>query len=344
MTTLHRRLLAAAVFACLPAAPGFAQGVESFYRGRTVAVVIGHQAGTGFDVYARTLIRHMPRHLPGKPVMVPQNMVGAVGLVAANWLNNVAPKDGSAFATFAPSNITENLLGAGRGKFDARKLTWIGNMDRSVAVCGVSKVSGFRTFEEMRQREVLVGASGSGVAGPLSQTARAVKNLLGVKMKVIQGYKGSSSIKLAIQKGEVQGICGLPLSTLQAEWKSDLDSGAFVPLLQMGIEKHPDLKGVAFAFDYAKTQEERQLFDLVFGLQSLGRPFAAPPGIPADRAKALREAFMATLADPQLLADAKKIRLAIKATSAAEMEKEIAAVYALPKPLVDRARAAIRNN
>lgn len=343
MEYLHARG-AAVLAACLFSLPAAAQDVASFYRGKTLAVVIGHQVGTGFDVYARALIRHMPRHLPGKPVMVPQNMIGAVGLVSANWIYNVAPKDGTAMATFAPSSITENILGAGRGKFDARLFTWIGNMDRSVGICGVSKASGFKSFEEMRLREVLVGASGSGVAGPLSQTARAVKNLLGVKMKVIQGYKGSSSIKLAIQKGEVHGICGIPLSTLQAEWLSDLKSGSFVPLLQMGVDKHPALPGVAFAFDYAKTKEERQLFDLVFGLQSLGRPFAAPPGIPAERATALREAFMATLTDPQFLADAAKMRLAIKATSAAEMEKEIAAVHELPRPLVERARAAIRNN
>lgn len=344
MNQFHARGAAAVLAACLFAFPVAAQDVSSFYRGKTIAVVIGHQAGTGFDIYARALIRHMPRHLPGNPGMVPQNMVGAVGLVSANWLANVAPKDGTAIATFASSNITENLLGAGRGKFDARKLTWIGNMDRSVAVCGVSKASGFKTFEDIRKRQVLVGASGSGVAGPLSQTTRAVKNLLGVNMKVIQGYKGSAGIKLAIQNGEVHGICGIPLSTLQSKWRSDLTSGDFIPLLQMGVEKHPDLPGVAFAFDYAKTKEERQLFDLVFGLQSLGRPFAAPPNIPADRAQALRTAFMATLNDPAFLADAKKIRLSIKATSSAEMEKEIAAVYALPKPLVERARAAIRNN
>lgn len=321
-----------------------AQNAESFYTGRTVTVAVGHEVGTGFDVYARALIRHMPRHLPGSPTMVPQNMVGAVGMVSANWLFNAAPKDGSAIATFAASNIVEPLLGEGRGKFDVRRFTWIGNMDRSVAVCGVSKASGFKSFEEMQKREVLVGASGSGVAGPLSQTARAVKNLLGVNMKVIQGYKGSASIRLAIQNGEVHGICGIPLSTLQAEWRSDLDSGDFIPMLQMGVAKHPDLPGVAHAFDFAKSDEERQLFDLVFGVQSLGRPFAAPPDIPADRAAALRTAFMATLNDPAFLADAKKMRLTITATSAEEMEKEIAAVYALPRPLVERARAAIRNN
>jgi len=274
--------------------------------------------------------------------MVPQNMVGAVGLVSANWLYNVAPKDGSAIATFAPSNLADPLLGEGLGKFDVTRFTWIGNMDESVALCVTTRESGIKTFDDMRKRETLVGASGSGVAGPLSQTARAVKSLLGANIKVIQGYKGSPSIRLAMQKNEVQGICGIPLSTVQSEWQSDLQSGDFIPVLQMGVERHPDLKDVAHAYDYVRGDDERSLFDLVFGIQSLGRPFAAPPDIPAARAKILRDAFDATLRDPEFLGEAAKLRLTIKPLSGVDMEKRLRAVYALPKPLIEKARQAIR--
>jgi tripartite-type tricarboxylate transporter receptor subunit TctC len=284
----------------------------------------------------------MPRHIPGNPTMVPQNMLGAVGLVSANWLYNVAPKDGTAMATFAPSNLADPLLGEGKGKFDVTRFTWIGNMDESVALCVTTRESGIKTFDDMRRRETLVGASGSGVAGPLSQTARAVKNLLGGNIKVIQGYKGSPSIRLAMQKNEVQGICGIPLSTVQSEWQGDLASGDFIPVLQMGVERHADLKGVAHAFDFVKSDDERGLFDLVFGIQSLGRPFGAPPDIPAARAKILRDAFDATLKDAEFLAEAAKLRLSIKPLSGTEMEKKLRAVYALPQPLIEKARQAVR--
>jgi tripartite-type tricarboxylate transporter receptor subunit TctC len=315
-----------------------------FYRGKTISMVIGHEPGAGFDIYARALIRHMPRHIPGTPTMVPQNMLGAVGLVATNWLYNVAPKDGTAMATFAPSNLADPLLGEGKGKFDVTKFTWIGNMDESVALCLTTRESGIKTFEDMRRKETLVGASGAGVAGPLSQTARAVKNLLGGNIKLIQGYKGSPSIRLAMLKNEVQGICGIPLSTVQSEWQGDVASGEFIPVLQMGVERHPDLKGVAHAFEFVRNDDERNLFDLVFGIQSLGRPFGAPPDIPAARAKILRDAFDATLKDSEFLAEAAKLRLTIKPMSGIEMEKRLRAVYALPSSLIEKARQAIRTD
>ncbi len=315
---------------------------SDFYRGKSIAMVIGHEPGAGFDIYARALIRHMPRHIAGNPTMVPQNMLGAVGLVSANWLYSVAPKDGTAMATFAPSSLADPLLGDGKGKFDVTKFTWIGNMDESVALCLTTRISGIRTFEDMRNKETLVGASGSGVAGPLSQTARAVKNLLGGNIKVIQGYKGSPSIRLAMLKNEVHGICGIPLSTVQSEWQGDVDSGELIPVLQMGIEPHPDLKGVAHAFAFVKNDDDRRLFDLVFGIQSLGRPFGAPPDIPADRALILRNAFDATLKDSEFLAEAAKLRLTIKPTSGIEMEKKLRAVYQLPQTLIEKARQAVR--
>lgn len=341
-TALWRRGFCMA-FALLGAAciPAQAQD-DGFFKGRTIQMVIGHEAGAGFDLYARALIRHMPRHIPGHPAMVPQNMLGAVGMVSANWLYNVAPRDGTAIATFAPTSLVETLLGDGTGKFDAGRFNWIGNMDESVALCVTTRSSGVTNFEEMRKKETLVGAGGSGVGGPLSQTARAVKNLLGGNIKLIQGYKGSPSVRLAMLNREVHGICGIPLSTVQSEWQGDLASGEFIPVLQMGLEPHPDLTGVAHAYQYVKGEDERSLFDLVFGIQSLGRPFAAPPDVPQARIATLRAAFDASLRDEAFLAEAKKLRLTIKPTSGADMEIRLRAVYALPKPLIEKARQAVR--
>jgi tripartite-type tricarboxylate transporter receptor subunit TctC len=316
--------------------------IADFYRGRNMQIVVGHQTGTGFDVYARVLARHMGRHIPGNPTIVVQNMVGAVGLVSANWLYNIGPKDGTAMATFAHSAPLDPMLGQGRAKFDPLKFTWIGNMDESVGVCGVSRTTGVKRFQDLRDKEVLVGASGSGTAGPLSQSPTALNNLFGSRMKLVQGYKGSSEIKLAIMRAEVQGICGLPLSTLRAEWADQLKSGDFVPLLQLSRNKHPALGAVPLVFDLARNAEERQVLELVFGVQAMGRPFAAPPGIPADRAKALRAAFMAAIKDPALVADARKANLDLTAMSGEELAAMVAGLYATPPAVVARTRQVIQ--
>jgi tripartite-type tricarboxylate transporter receptor subunit TctC len=333
--------LAAGVLAVLTGR-ALADEVADFYRGRTVQVVAGHEVGSGFDVYGRALARHMSRHIPGNPTMVSQNMVGAVGLVAANWLYNVAPKDGTAIAIFAHSAPLDPLLGQGAAKFDPQKFTWIGNMDEAVGVCGVWHTTGVTKFEELQTKEVLFGASGSGTAGPLSQSPTALKNLFGARIKMVQGYKGSTEIKLALVRGEVQGICGLPLSTLKTEWREHFSSGEYRPLLQLSRTKHAELGSVPHVFDLARSAEERQVLDLIFGVQAMGRPFAAPPGVPPERAKALREAFMATMQDPVFLAEAEKTKLDLKPISGDALATLLAGFYASSPAVVERARQAIR--
>lgn len=331
-----------ALAAAALALPARADEVADFYRGRTVNIVSGHEVGTGFDFYGRALARHIGRHIPGNPTIVPQNMVGAVGIVSANWLYNVAPRDGTSIVIFAHTVPLEPILGQGAGKFEPQKFTWVGNMDESVGVCGVWHTAGITSFAELQTKEVLVGASGSGAAGPLSITPIALRNLLGARMRIVQGYKGSTEIKLALARGEVQGICGLPLSTLRAEWRDHWEKGEFKTLLQVSRNPHPDLKPVPHVFDLARNADERQVLDLIFGVQAMGRPFAAAPGIPTQRAKALRAAFMATMKDPQFLAEAQKIKLDLKPMSGDELATLIDSFLAAPKPIVERARAAIR--
>ena len=167
-----------------------ADEVERFYAGRKLSVVIGHEVGTGFDLYGRALTRHMGRFIPGNPTLVPENMLGVAGFAAANWLYNVAPKDGSVIAIFAHTAPFEPLLGKATGRFDASKFTWIGNMDRVVGVCGVSEQAGVSKFEDLLAKETLFGAGGAGTGGPLTQFPTAVKRLLGAKIKLIQGTGG----------------------------------------------------------------------------------------------------------------------------------------------------------
>ena len=186
-----------------------ADDVERSYAGRKLSVVIGHEVGTGFDLYGRVLARHMGRFIPGHPTLVPENMPGAAGFASANWLYNAAPKDGSAIAIFAHTAPFEPLIGKGSGRFDASKFAWIGNMDAVVGVCGVWEHAGISTFDELYTKETLFGASGAGSGGPLSQFPTALRRLLGVKIKLIQGYRGSAEVRLAMARGELQGICGI---------------------------------------------------------------------------------------------------------------------------------------
>ena len=325
---------------------GVARGddIEEFYHNHNVSVVIGHEAGSGFDVYGRALARFMGRHMPGNPSFVAQNMVGAVGLNAANWIYNIAPKDGAAIAIFAHTAILEPLLGSGAGKFDALKFTWIGNMDQVVGICGVSEATNVKTFEDLQRTETLFGSAGVGSAGPLSQYPLALKNLVGAKIKMIQGYKGSAEIKLAMGRGEVQGICGLPISTLKTEWRDELSSGRFRMLLQMGLEKHPDIPDTPHVYDYARSDEDKRVFDLIFGIQAIGRIFAAPPGIPPARAAALRKAFDDTMNDPEFLEEAKRIDLDIHPLHADAVRSLIDRFYSSPPAAIERAKQVIKPN
>jgi tripartite-type tricarboxylate transporter receptor subunit TctC len=340
---VHRLARAATVLAAaLAAEPASADTVADFYKDRTLLLVVGHETGTGFDTYARLLARHLGRHIPGRPSIVVQNMVGASGIVAANWLYNVAPKDGTVVSTFVQTTVFDAIFGNAVAKFDAAKYTWIGNADEGVGICGVSKASGVQDLEGLRQRETVFGATGK--TGPLASYAFAVRNLLGARIKVVPGYKGSASVKLAIQRGEVEGVCGVSLSTIKSQWQDDLRSGAFRLILQLSGPPQPEFKGAPHVDDFPKTDDERRLFELVFGAQALGRIYVSPPDMPSERREALRAAFTATMKDPQFLADADKTKIDIAPMTGVQVERFIARVSSLPPATIARAKQAMRGN
>ena len=215
-------------------------------------------------------------------------------------------------------------------------------MDGVVGVCGVWDHAGITRFDELFTREMIVGAGGAGTSGPLTQFATAVRRLLGAKLKLIQGYKGSAEIRLAMARGELQGVCGIPVSTLKTEWKDDWSTGRFKILIQLGRERHPDLAGIPHVYDYTKTLEDRQVFDLIFGLQAIGRPFTAPPGIPAERGAALRSAFMAMTKDERFLAEAQKLSLDVSPSTGESVQEFVTRAYTTPPPKSNRGRAGTR--
>ncbi|CAN0398435.1 unnamed protein product, partial [Phaeothamnion confervicola] len=221
------------------ASPAGAQTAAEFYKGKTFTIVVGQEPGTGFDIYSRTLARHFSRFIPGNPSIVVQNMPGASGVNAGNWLYNIAPKDGTVIGTFSQNVALEPLLGNTAAKYDATKFQWIGNMEESASVCGVTADAKITKFDDLVQKEFIFGATGP--TGPLGQAARALNMIADTKIKIIYGYKGSASIKLAMAKGEVQGICGLPWSTVKAFWKDELDKGNFKPVIQLSAKPSAEI-------------------------------------------------------------------------------------------------------
>ena len=317
-----------------------AQTRDDMFKDKPFTIVVGHEPGTGFDLYARTLARYLPKYLPGKPNALVQNVVGASGVSAFNWLGTVAPKDGTTIAIVAFTVPFAPMLGHAAGRFDASQYNWIGNMDSSVSVCAFSKASGALTFEHARQREVMVG--GTGASGPLSQSATALRALTGAQLKVIEGYKGSASVKLAIEGGELHGVCGISLSTARTQYREAFDSGDLLMTLQLGLEPHPELKTVPHVYQYARNEEERQVFDLIFGAQGLGRSFVAPPGVPAQRVAMLRAAFSSAMQDPELIAEAERVQLDLRPQTGEQVQAFVQRVYAAPREIADRARKAVQ--
>jgi len=340
MTIACRALIAGIMLAATIVTQAKADAVSDFYKGRTVTIVVGNEVGTGFDVYGRALARHFGRHLPGHPKVVVQNMVGASGIAATNWLYNIAPRDGSVLATFLHTVPFEPLMGSSTARYDSAKLTWIGNMETVVGICGVSKSSGIDRFEDLLSRETLFGATGA--TGAIAKHTLALRYLFGAKVNLMSGFQGTGAIKLAMQRGKVAGICSLSMSTLAAAWKDDLDSGAFKPILQLSGGAHPDLKGVPHIKHLAKSEDDSLMIALIYGAQALGRPFASAPAVAADRRAALRTAFMATMKDPQFLADAARTQIDISPMTGQDVEALVARIVASPPDIVERAKVAVR--
>ncbi len=335
-TKLQSGLIAAAMLAAA-AQPATADDVADFYKGKTVTIVVGHEVGTGFDLYARTLQRHLRRHIPGNPGVVVQNMIGAGGVTAANWLYNVAPKDGTALSTFVYSVPFEPMMGSAAARYEPAKFTWIGNMEEGVAVCGVSRAAGIGAFADMRTKETVFGGAASN--GALVRSALAVRNLLGARMKIVAGYKGSASVKLAISRGEVHGVCSLLMSTVTSGWREEYESGNFRPVLQLSGRRRigPNIPHVD---DFAKTDDDRQVYSLIFGVQALGKTYAAPPGIPADRRDALRTALLVTMKDPAFVAEATKAQMDISPVTGSEVESFIDRVSRATPAVIERVKQA----
>jgi tripartite-type tricarboxylate transporter receptor subunit TctC len=333
--------LAALAVAAALAGAAYADAVSDFYSHNSLTLIAGFPPGGGYDTYVRVLARHYGRFIPGSPSVVPANMPGAGSMTAANRIYNEQPNDGTVLGEFASSAVMEPLLGNKAARFDPEKFSWIGSMSQDIAYCGVWQSPGAATrFDEIMQgKDTIFG--GGAPAAITYQHPMILKNVLGAHIRVIPGYAGTRDIDLAMHRGEVQGECGLYASSIKAQFRDDVRSGRLKLVIQMGPHKSSEFGNIPSVFDYAKTDEQREVLELSFDQLVLGRPLAGPPNIPPDRLAALRIAFMATMKDKDFLAEADKVGLDIDPASADDVQKLLHRFAAFPPATFAKARAAI---
>jgi tripartite-type tricarboxylate transporter receptor subunit TctC len=333
------RICLAASAAALIATAAHAQSVEEFYRGKNVNLIIGYSVGGGYDLYARLVSRYIGKHIPGRPTVVAQNMTGAGSLRAAAFLYSAAPKDGTAFGTFGRTIATTPLLAPATAQFDGTKFTWLGSVTNDVSTCIIWHTSPVKTWNDLLEKPVTFGGEGPG-ADP-DVFALLYKNVFGAKVKLVTGYHGTNDTVLAMERGEVDGLCGLSWSTLKGRHQQWMNDKKINILVQAAMKKEPELAGVPLINEFAKTQEQQQILKLFLVTQEMARPFAAPPGIPEDRKAALIAAFEQTMKDSDFLAEAKKLNIDVNPVTGKEIDAMLAELYATPKDVIEKAAQAI---
>ena len=323
-------------------APRAATAQTDFYRGKQINVVIGAFPGGGYDVYARMLARYLGRHLPGNPTVVPQNMPGAASAKAAGYVFSQAPKDGTTIGAIFPGTVLDPLLGEKRqGGFDPSKFVYLGSATADVFLCIVRSDAPIKSFAEIFSKEVILGATGEG--GSNKTFPAMLDNVLGAKFRLVSGYPGTRETTLAMEKGEVQGLCGMSWSSISTEHPDWISTGKVRILVQEHAKGHPDMNkmGVPLTVDFAKSVEGRELLELVYSQEIFGRPYVLPPGVPAERVAILRKAFSDAFQDKDLLAEARKLKLDVEPTWGGELQDLVAKIYATPAPIIQRARESL---
>jgi tripartite-type tricarboxylate transporter receptor subunit TctC len=326
-------IVAAALTVC--ASPAMAQDAAQFFRGKTIDLYVGFDVGGGYDLRTRMLARHLGKHIPGNPTVIAKNMEGAGSLKLANWLANVAPKDGTAIGMIARGAAFDPIIGQkAMAQFSGTDFGWIGSTSDETNVCAVLSKTGVGKFEDVLTRETVVGSTGLSDSGKFPLV---LNGMLGSKFKLISGYKGTGAIVLAMERGEVEGRCGWNWSSMKTSHQAWLDQKIIVRLLQFGLKKHPELPDVPLVTDLAKTQEQKEIMKAIFASQTIGWPFLAPPGIPADRLQVLRDAFQATMQDKDFLAEAAQGGVDVRPVSGEQIKAIVAEVYTISPELAAKA-------
>ena len=313
-----------------------ADSVADFYRGKTINVYIGVNVGGGYDFEARLLARFMRAHIPGNPVLVPQNMIGAGGIKMANFLYSIAPQDGTAIGMFPNTLIAVQAVGTDGAQYDANRFSWIGSMTTSPLTFTTWQTTGVKTIEDARRRELTVAASNKGA---ITYTfPRMLNEFLGTKLKIVSGYQGNSTMVVAMERGEVDGV-----TNSWDSWKSLNPSWLTEKKINLLVQTEPKARDldIPSVQELARNDEDRQVIALIISGDALGKPLALAPNVPSERVKALRDAFDATVKDPEFIKAAAAARIEVNPIRGESLQSTVNKVLATPKHLIERARSII---
>lgn len=315
---------------------------QDFYAGKTVTIVVGNPAGSGYDAYGRLLARHMPKHIPGAPTMIVQNMPGAGSVKAADYTYNIAPSDGTSFALAMPGTFIEPLTAPpGQYRYDPTRFAYIGTMDTGTRVCITGAASKTKSIDDARKSKTIIAATAP--TSSAFQYPKFMNALMGTKFDIVTGYPGPPDVFMAVDRDEADGACGFDVSTIKAlrpEWITQKKANH---LVQFGREPNAELLAAGFPShtDFVQSAEDQKLVQLIVSQQVFQRPYMAPPNTPPDRVKILRTAFMQAMRDPALLSEAAKQNLDLNPKSGEEVEALIKEIYGAPKDLIARMQKVI---
>jgi tripartite-type tricarboxylate transporter receptor subunit TctC len=320
----------------LPTAGAQAQSVESFFRGKTLSMVIGYPTGGSNDIYARSVARHIGKHIPGNPTVVPRNMPGGGSLVAANHVFNVAPKDGTTLALIAATIPLEERLGAPNVMFKSAAFNWIGRVAAGVNMTFVMNSVPVKTIQDTFTREVVLGASGR--SSTVAIYPAVLSNVIGTRFKLVMGYQSSNTAMLAMERGEVEGH-STSLEVVRAVHPEWLSERKVTPLVQYALKRHPELPDIPMSWELGRNDEEKQILRIVANATEVGKMVLSTPDTPAERITALRRAFDATMQDPAFVAELKAQRVELAPMTGEELQKLVAEVGAVSPDIIDKVKA-----
>jgi hypothetical protein len=326
------------IFISVSIVSAFAASVEEFYRGKTIQFVVGSTAGGGYDTYTRLIARHFAQSVPGKPSTIVQNMPGAAMLIAANYIFNSAPRDGTVIGHWSGPLILQHMMGNPAVQFDGRKFGWVGMPTADSLICITTERSGIKTAEDWRKAKtrVKLGSIGPGTSG--TDDTKLLAAATDFPLQLVEGYKGTADIRVAVDSGELDGTCAFGWQSAKVTWANALRERQIHVVLQTTLDAHPELKGIPLAVDYAKTEEGKKLLRIAGDLYGKQRLYSLPPQVPEQRLRTLQQAFTATLKDAQFLAEAEKAKLEIEPVDGPGIEKMVHGLYEIEPAIVNRVK------
>jgi tripartite-type tricarboxylate transporter receptor subunit TctC len=312
---------------------------DEIFKGKTINLLIGYPPGGGYDTYGRLLARHLGNHIPGNPAVVPSNMPGAGSIVLANYLFNEAPKDGTAIGVVTGDAALNPLFGQVETRYDSLQMSWLGSMNQETSTCLAWHSSPVHSIRDVFSQTFTIGSSSS--TGTTYSYPASSNYLFGTKFKIISGYDGTNGVMLAVERGEIQGMCGTAWNSLRSMRPQWLRNHDVTMILQEATTRNPSLPDVPSVMDLAQTKEQKEILELIYGWQIMGRPVAAPPGLSPERLAVLRQAFDATMKDPAFLKEASTMTLDINPITGQEVTSFLTGIYATPKDVVEKAARAL---